>query len=243
MITILALPGNGGGAYRFEQIRPFLPPTLHFQAITLPGFAGKPIDPSLQTLADYAHHVYSIAQTLPRPLVLLGSGIGGSIALEFAQQYAHSIQGLILHAPVGARLQTRLFPKLMAKRPIRELGKQILSAKIFRPFFTRRLFQNPPPPAILNRFFDDYRHTSTFSQMFDLITAEWFASLQPIQLPAALLWGEKERVLNPQQLHDYKTLLPHHIIHTVPHWDHFPMLEHPAEFAQVIAQLASHLVN
>ena len=71
-----------------------------------------------------------------------------------------------------------------------------------------------------------------FSQMFDLITPAWFNTLQPVNVPAGLLWGQKERILTVDQLNDYRHLLPKQIIRTIPDWDHFPMIEQPETYAR-----------
>jgi pimeloyl-ACP methyl ester carboxylesterase len=109
--------------------------------------------------------------------------------------------------------------------------------------FKRLLFSQPVPPATLDRFFDEYRHCAMFGQMFDLITPAWFSSLHPVGLPAALLWGERERVLTVDQLADYHALLPHALVRTVPSWDHFPMIEQPEEYAAEIVSLTRELVE
>jgi pimeloyl-ACP methyl ester carboxylesterase len=104
------------------------------------------------------------------------------------------------------------------------------------------LFHEPLPDDYVNRFFDEYRRCEVFGQMFEIITAEWFASLEPAQVPAVLLWGEREKILSVDQLDDYKALLPNHMVHIEPEWDHFPMVENPQQFAQVAAKLATELL-
>lgn len=37
--SLIALHGNGGGGFRFERIKPFIPSEVNFVAPTLPGFA------------------------------------------------------------------------------------------------------------------------------------------------------------------------------------------------------------
>lgn len=241
-LTIVALHGNGGGGFRFERVKPYIPSEIRFEAITLPGFAGLPPDPSLRTLHDYAARIKAMIASESRPLILLGHGIGGSMALEFAQTYSTAVDSLILHAPVGARLRSRLFPKLMALPGARRLGKWLFAASITRPLFKKLLFSQPVPTDYLDRFFEEYRQCSVFGQMFEIITPAWFNSLQFIDVPTGLIWGEKERVLTVDQLNDYRTLLPRQIVRTVPDWDHFPMIEQPESYAQEIITLARQLI-
>src|SRR5687767_12796165 len=98
-LIIIALHGNGGGAFRFERVKPFIAEDIDFRAITLPGFAGVGRDQNLRSLRDYALYLGRLIDDMPRPLVLLGHGIGGSIILELVQRSAGSIDGIILHAP------------------------------------------------------------------------------------------------------------------------------------------------
>ena len=260
-VTIVAIHGNGGGSFRFSQLRPFLPPQMHFVAVTLPGFAAIPADPALQSVADYAQWLHQALKKLPqqppgwwsqpgdvmlsaeRPFILLGTGIGGSIALSYLQQFASQLDGVILHAPVGTRIDTRLFPRLMKLPGMRRLGQWAFSTPLLRPVWRQLLFTKPLSPDVRQRFFEEYRQCQVFGQMFDIITADWFASLSPSSVPAAFLWGERERVLSVEQLEDYKQLLPNHTVRTVPEWDHFPMLETPAAYVAELTALADALVN
>ena len=242
-LSIVAVHGNGGGAFRFARLHRHFPDTVNFQAMTLPGFADVPSDPRLQHLGDYASRVHQVAQEMNRPCVVLGHGIGASILLELAQHESTGIDAMILHAPVGARLSTRWFPRLMSLPGAREVGRRLFASHLLRPLLKRLLFSQPVPAAIIDRFFDEYGQCRAFSQMFDLITAEWFDTLCPVQLPAALLWGERERVLSPDQMHDYLTLLPNCMTVTVPHWDHFPMIEQPEDYATTVVSLAHKLLK
>ncbi len=241
-VTVVAIHGNGGGGFRFARTLPFVPDWIDFRPITLPGFASRPADPALQSISDYADHLHTEIGVHSGRLVLLGTGIGGTIALDYAQRHAAGLDGIILHAPVGTRLDTRWFPKLMSIPSMKALVQWMISSRLFRPIFTRLLFQNDIPKPYRDQFFYEYRQCSVFAQMFDIITPEWWGSLRSIDTSTALLWGEQERVLTVDQLDDYKQLLPNHLVKTVPHWDHFPMVEQPAEFAAIIADLTKTLL-
>jgi len=239
-LRIVALHGNGGGGFRFARIEPHLPADVAFHAITLPGFADAPRNPALQTLRDYADYLHQIAADMGQPdqILLLGTGIGGSIVLEYIQHYP--VQGVILHAPVGAKLDERRFPALMKVPGMTRLGQWMFASPLFRPLFKRLLFVDHTnvPPAYLTRFFEEYGQNSVFGQMFEIITAEWFRTLKPREVPAALLWGAEERVLDASHVEVFQQLLPGAIVRIVPDWDHFPMIEQPAAYAAEVVALA-----
>ena len=76
MTSLVAIHGNGGGGFRFARVEPFIDDDVRFEAVTLPGFGGRPGDPALETLRDYAEQLWREIEHLPRPLVVLGHGIG-----------------------------------------------------------------------------------------------------------------------------------------------------------------------
>lgn len=242
-ITLLAVHGNGGGAHRFARVEPLMPPDVRLVAVTLPGFAAVPADPSLRTLADFADYLGTLLAAIPRPRIVLGHGIGGSMALELVRRRSDALDGLILHAPVGTRLDRRIFPRLMALPGARRLGQRLFASRTLRPVFRRLLFSRTVPAAYLDRFFEEYRQCSVFGSMFDVIAPEWFHRLQPVRLPSALLWGEDERLLSVDHVADYQALLPDAVVRLVPGWGHFPMIERPDEYATEVSALARTVVR
>jgi pimeloyl-ACP methyl ester carboxylesterase len=243
-VTVVAVHGNGGGAHRFSLVGPQMPSGVELRAVTLPGFAVVPADPSLRSLRQYALLLGQLVESIPRPRVMLGHGIGGSIALELAQVLdGPELDGLILHSPVGAHLDTRWFPQLMAFPGIRELGRQLFASPLLRPIWRNMLFSGAVPRAYTDRFFDEYGTCSVFGQMFDLITPEWFARLRNVSVPTAILWGAGDSVLIVDQLQEFKRLLPDALAVRIVGWGHFPMAEAPRTYADEVATIAHALAG
>jgi pimeloyl-ACP methyl ester carboxylesterase len=241
-VTVIAVHGNGGGSFRFSMVAERVPRDVRFIAPDLPGFGGASRPTPLPTLRAYAEWLVDIIEATPAPRVLLGHGIGGAFVLELLQRYSHLVSGVILHAPVGAKLGSRAFPVLMKPRPVRWMVQQALAARLLRPMWERRFFRAPVPMHAVDTFFTNYRHCAAFSPMFDMITPRWFDSLAPVQVPATLLWGARERVLSPSHAALYQRVLPQADVVIEPEWDHFPMMDAPASYATRIADLAHDLV-
>jgi pimeloyl-ACP methyl ester carboxylesterase len=240
-ITVVAVHGNGGGASRFARLGARLAPDVALDAITLPGFGDVPADPTLVSIPDYADRLATLVPA--GPVVLLGHGIGGSIALDLVSRHPDLVDGLILHAPVGAHLDTRLFPKLMATDAARNLVKRAIAFKLIRPLLHRIFFPTGVPEPHRSAFFDGYRRAEAFAQMFDIITVDWFDALEPIRsTPVTLLWGAEDRVLKAGHTDQFSAKAPEASTEIVPGWDHFPMLEQPDDYATVCARLARNLV-
>lgn len=243
--TIVAVHGNGGGSTRFDRVATHFSAGPDFAAIDLPGFNGVPADPSLTDVAAYADRLADLidAHRSTGPLVVLGHGIGGSIALDLASRRPDTMDGLILHAPVGADLDTRLFPKIMSTKPVREVIRRMISARPLRPIWRKAFFPIGAPRADTDTFFEGYRTCESFGQMFEIIDADWFDALEPVtDLPVTLLWGEHDRVLKSGQTEAVAAKAPNATRVIESGWDHFPMLEQPEEYARVIVRLADDLV-
>jgi pimeloyl-ACP methyl ester carboxylesterase len=169
--------------------------------------------------------------------VVLGHGIGGSIALELATQRPDVMRALILHAPVGAKLDRRLIPRVMRLPGASRAVQHTIGARMTRPIL-RRVLDGDVPRAASDRFLDDYAASAAFGQMFHIITAEWFAALKPHDVPTVLLWGRRDRTVTVDQLDEFRPLCRTLSTRVVDHWGHFPMVDHPDEYAAEIASLA-----
>lgn len=239
--SIVAVHGNGGGASRYDLVGPELPAEVEFRAVTLPGFSTAPKDPTLQTLSDYADRLADLFADLDRPVVL-GHGIGGSIALDLAGRRPELFGGLVLHAPVGAGLDSRLFPRVMSSRLVRSFIRRAISSQALRPVLRRVFFPHGAPQVTLDRFFEEYRHCESFGDMFDLIDRSWFESLETVTaVPTVVLWGENDRVLRSGQSDEIRSKVPHAEVVMKQGWDHFPMIEQPEEYAREIVAIAERL--
>lgn len=244
--VVLAIHGNGGGSFRFSLVPP-LPEPVEFQAMTLPGFQGRSLPTGPVTMATFTDAVRStigdLRRAVPdRRVVLLGHGIGGSIALDVVAHAPEVADGLILLSPVGVKLDERLFPKLMSASWVRRAAKAVISSPVMQVTVGRRLFPSAPR-SFAKRFLAEYANAEGFEVMFDLLDAEWFESLPEISLPVAIVWGGKDRVLDVSHVEAYEAVLPDTRRIVQADWGHYPMIEEPDSFASVIAASAIELVS
>lgn len=251
MLHLLLLHGNGGTRTRFI---PFLEVVSQqenapFQTVIpeLPGFDGRPIpDQSWEAFVEPLQRAVLAAPDAQ--WVFYGHGIGGSILLEWAARgwampdgtFA-SPQRVLLHGCIGASLEHRFFPKLMQPRPIRWLIQRLITFPLLQPLWERKLFQVPAriPKKLRRQFFEDYRSCRAFPVFFDLITPQWYRRVQQqlSQVSFWFIWGEQERVVASKHLSLWKADFPKAQFHIVPDWDHFPMLEQPQAFYEVLLGL------
>ena len=103
-------PRERRGSLRFSLVPNPLADDVCLSAITLPGFQGSRLPPGETTLATFTDAVIDALDQIDGPKVLLGHGIGGSIALDVAAHHPHVASGLVLLSPVSVKLNKRWFP-------------------------------------------------------------------------------------------------------------------------------------
>lgn len=237
---IAAVPGNGGTIARWELLPTPVAKGTTLHPIVLPGFDGTPMMPGEPTVERFAAALRESVEALPRPRVVFGTGIGGSIALQAAQEPGWA-DGFILHAPVGPNLDTRLLPRLMRPMVIRAAAKAAISSPVGRAIGRRR-YRSVPPDTI-DRVLGAYAACAAFEPMWDILNAPWWDALDPIADPAVLVWGAGDGVLSADHADKFRRVLPAAEFRTETDWAHYPMLEQPADFARTIDVLARGLVE
>lgn len=240
-LNIIAIHGNGGGGFRFQLAESHFDGGIEFNALTLPGFANDPVTHT--TMAEFAQFVSESISSTDGPRVLMGHGIGGSIALEVLREHRDQIDGIILHSPVGAKLDRRAFPKIVKAFGVSTAAKFLISNPLLSEFWSSLFFASVPDSNYKRKFFKNYSQCNAFGLMFELITADWFNSLTPASdLPACILWGEKEKLLTSDQIEPFKKLLPMAKVEVIQDWKHFPMIDSPKDYAEVLSRVAYDLV-
>ncbi len=241
-ISVIAVHGNGGGAFRWERLPVPLARGVELHAITLPGFAGIPLPSGPASMATFTDAIVAEVEARAEPRVLLGHGIGGALALDAVAHRPQLVAGLILHAPVGANLDQRWFPRIMSAPVIRRLAKAVVASPLTQRLAGRRLFADTPP-EYGRRFLAEYGRADGFEVMFDLLTSEWFDGLPDTSVPTSILWGDRDRILQPSQADDLARRLRHGERRIIEGWGHYPMIEQPADYATVVAEIAARLVQ
>jgi pimeloyl-ACP methyl ester carboxylesterase len=252
-MNVLLIHGNGGASSRF---RPFLErlekepaPLVKAWVPELPGFEGRPLPEGPVNWEVFLQPLQDVVGDRPdEAWILYGHGIGGSILLEWAgrgfplgNRPSWQPQGVLLHAPIGASLGHRWFPKVMKVKVMRSLIHWLIYQKWLQKAWEKKLFLQPEqiPGNLRDQFFADYQSCAAFPHFFDLIDEDWYRKVQAQLREQAFhfLWGEEERVVASRFLQYWKDDFPNATFELIPGWDHFPMLETPEAFFQKMMQL------
>jgi pimeloyl-ACP methyl ester carboxylesterase len=227
---IVVLHGLGSAATGFGPLMTrFLPHVRRVAAPDLPGHGFSPAPPDELTPEGFYQAAREALDALvPEPMVLVGSSMGGAIALRYACERPARLRALTLVSPAGARVERAEWDELMG-------GFKIESSADARRLMARIYHRTPWYVAAFAPGFRDVmkrpaiRRLVNAASVDDLPTPE---GLQRLPMPLLLLWGESERLLPPSSLEYFRRHLPGHAVIERPvGFGHCPHFEEPERLA------------
>jgi pimeloyl-ACP methyl ester carboxylesterase len=163
---------------------------------------------------------------------LLGCGLGGWMAAEFAIRYPHRIERLVLADAYGLRVDGALAADEFA---------------LTRPMLRPLLFADPSSDVALDLLPDVDPPDRAEAMLHARAAAARLAwqfpydrkllgRLHRADVPALVVWGERDRLISPQHGSAYVSGLPNARLAIVPDAGHFPYVERPSEFADAVGE-------
>lgn len=232
---LMLLHGFGANKDHFTRVSRFLVPRYHVIIPDHIGFAesSHPQDANYSPMAQ-AERLRSFAHALSiERLHLGGSSMGGQIAMTYAARYPAEVASLWLLDPAGIWTAPKSeFQMILAKtgenrllaRNVDEFGQVIKIAMYSAPFIPR------PIMNVLSR--ERVTNYGLEQRIFKEIEAD---SLEKrvigMPVPTLIVWGDKDRVLNPAAAHILHRLLPRSKVILMPDVGHLPMMEQPQQCA------------
>jgi pimeloyl-ACP methyl ester carboxylesterase len=201
-------------------------------APSLPGFDDSSTLADIDEPEDVVFWLREFLDALLERPVLLGSGLGGWIAAEFAVRYADQIERLVLVDAYGLRVEGALAEDEFALTPPK-----------LRPL----LFTTPDGPLACDLVPDQQPPERVEAALHARVAAARLAwqfpydrklrrRLRRATLPALVVWGEQDRLVPLAHAHAFAEALPDAREAILPDTGHYPYLERPHAFADVIEQ-------
>ena len=241
--TILLVHGFGDSSLGWVQFaRLFRDNDFRIVAPDLPGFGQSDRKPD----ADYSYT--SQAKRLAIMMQSLGvsryhvagNSMGGAIAAELAIQQPGAVASLSLLDAAGVHVRpTELDRSLLS-------GKNVLVMKKPEDFDAMLTFATAQRPAMPRPVLDylserAVRDSVLHERIFHQVLLEGINFLLPkldaIKAPTLVLWGEKDRVLHPDNARVLHKYIPGSRLVIMPNVGHIPMAEVPYESAAEVLKL------
>lgn len=237
--TIVLVHGFGGSKDHWLALAPLLPTSAR---IIVPDLAGHG-DSEAADGVEYdgprlASEFYAALQELaPGRVDLVGNSLGGLVATLIALEHPASVRTLALLDPAGLAS-----PVPSRSDSLLASGEAALIPTT-RADYDRLIelsFVNPPdlPGIARDVLVQEARQREPFlmallrnlGEQRDILADR----LGALRGPTLLVWGEKDRILDPSAAGRWTGLQPAIELQTIPNVGHAPMMEVPAETAKIL---------
>jgi pimeloyl-ACP methyl ester carboxylesterase len=206
----------------------------HVLAPSLPGFDDSTALEGIDGLEDVVFWLLDLlpALELPAPPVLLGCGLGGWLAAEFAVRYPERLSSLVLVDAYGLQVPGALAEDEFALTPA-----------LLRPLLfvdpdselARSTVPDVESPARAEAAIHARAAAARLAWQFPY-DVKLRSRLGRARLPALVVWGEQDRLVPPAHAHAYAEALPDARVVVLPGAGHYPYLEAPDAFAASVTE-------
>jgi pimeloyl-ACP methyl ester carboxylesterase len=234
---VLLVHGFSGSKENWLPLMRHLRAQQRVIAIDLPGWGESTRLPE----ADYGivaqtERLYAIASALELGrFALVGHSMGGNIVGRYAAEYGNSVDRLVLVATAGVHFRENDFARrvLAGETPFNvndraEWDRLLADLFVVPPWLPDRAHQVLIERNIASHAFHD-RVIEVLRREPDAFRLESEAAR--IRVPVAVLWCDRDRVLDVSSLDTLRPLLPQARYEVLTGCGHMPMMEVPREMA------------
>ena len=198
-----------------------------------PGFSGTPRPDWCARIADLAWAYLALIEQLDlSQVILVGNSVGGWIAAEIALRGSRRVAGLVLLNAVGVGTGDPARPIVdpMALPPADRLARAFHDPG--------RFARMPPAPEAAAVLAEDQRTLRVYAGEPFMHDPGLSLRLARLNLPAFVVWGESDRIVDPSYGRRFADSIPNAAFHPVADAGHFPQVEQPRRVAGLIIELA-----
>ena len=194
-----------------------------------PGWGGSDEPEWLENIHDVAYFYLNFLKQLNlRNVTIVGSSMGGWIAMEIAVRDTSRIKSLVLVSPAGIAAPGVL-PADIFLMPPEEVVKDL--------FFDEKLAQaRLAQPEDVDISLKNRHATARLAwepRLHDPYLGKW---LHRIEVPVKIVWGREDRILPVGFVDEFKRLLPRAEIHILEKCGHLPHAEKADEFVEIVCR-------
>jgi pimeloyl-ACP methyl ester carboxylesterase len=199
-----------------------------------PGFHGSPAG-GFASVDDLSYLYLSLLEGLTEPAFVVGSSLGGWIALEVAVKSVRNIAGLVLVDTVGARFNARHTPDFA---DIYALSRAELDRRMYHDPNLAQIDYANTPESELELIARNREAEARFSWSPYLHNPRLTSRLHRVAVPTLAIWGESDGFVPLDYARKLTDALPDAALETIAKAGHFPHIEQPNELVSRIERFA-----
>ena len=221
--ALLYLHGANGAAKVPAFLESF---TNHFEVLVPehPGFGASDTPDWLENIHDLAYF-YSdfLNQRGLSKVNVIGSSIGGWLAMEMAIREPNRFSSMILIGCAGIRLDGIPPGEIFQWDPATAVRNTFVDKKM-----VNFALSHPPEPATAQKNRRTVERLAFEPRLHDPILHKW---LYRIKCPVQLAWGDQDMIMPMAYGHAFAKLIPQSQLVVYPNCGHLPQMEQATEFA------------
>src|SRR5216683_2615804 len=232
---ILVLHG-GGGPQTVAGLASGLD-KAHVLVPTHPGFAGEPRPEWFDSIDDLAFAYLDLLERLDlRDVLVIGSSMGGWIASEMAlRDTTRRLSGIILVDAGGIQVEGHSIADVSSLTPDQ------LSALSFHNPAPFRVDPATVSPEQVEARAANFRALYVYDQGQGMGDPKLRRRLRRVRIPALVVWGESDRVVDPEYGRAYAQAFPDARFQLIPEAGHLPQIEQPERLLTLVWEFADSI--
>ncbi len=232
---ILVLHG-GGGPLTVAGLALALSTRAHVLVPTHPGFAGEPRPEWFDSVDDLAITYLDLLEHLDLcDVIVIGSSLGGWIAAEMAVRDTTRLSSIVLVDAAGIQVEGHPIADVFPLTP------DELSALSYHNPAAFRIDPATLTPERVAAVRANFQALKVYDQGQGMHDLKLRRRLSRVRIPALVVWGESDGVMDPDYGRAYAQALPNARFELIPEAGHLPQIEQPARLLNVVWEFANSI--
>lgn len=224
--VIIVLHGLFGALSNFKEVVDHFSNEYKVVIPMMPIYELPVIDTNVKKLAKYIHEFIQYKGFTN--VNLLGNSLGGHVALVYTSKHIANVSTLILTGSSG------LYENAMGGSFPRREDKNFIKEKVAVTFYDPAHATDELVDECFDIVNDRGRLVRILALAKSAIRHNMAKELPHFDIPSCLIWGKNDTITPPDVAEEFNELLPQSELYWIDKCGHAPMMEHPAEFNEIL---------